>query len=74
MIEPIDPALYDMNVEAELATFSTEPQRKELDNLHALPSSKRMKLSSSSASTSKASACICTSVNNGKIEKECYSY
>ena len=28
MTEPIDPALYDINVEAELATLSTE-QRKE---------------------------------------------
>ena len=59
MTEPIDPALYDINVEAELATLSTEQRKEEeLDEptepaQSSLPNSKRMKLSSSSASTSK---------------------
>ncbi len=51
MTEPIDPALYDINVEAELATLSTEQRKEEeLDEptepaQSSLPNSKRMKLS-----------------------------
>ena len=51
MTEPIDPALYDINVEAELATLSTEQRKEEeLDEptepaQSSLPNSKRMKQS-----------------------------
>ena len=48
MTEPIDPALYDINVEAELATLSTEQRKEEeLDEPteSAQSNSKRMKQS-----------------------------
>ena len=74
MTEPIDPALYDINVEAELATLSTEQRKEEeLDEpiepaQSSLPNSKRMKLSSSSASTSKQVRAFAPQLTKNEME------
>ncbi len=75
MTEPIDPALYNINVEAELATRSTEQRKEEeLDEptepaQSSLPNSKRMKLSSSSASTYKQVRAFAPQLTKNEMEK-----